>query len=48
MIDGYAGGPGAPGAFVLYELGTYETDDASFHLTQVPSRVCSLSELVKG
>ena len=48
LIDGYAGRPGAPGDFVLYELGTYETDDASFHLTQVPSRVCSLSELVKG
>ena len=48
LVDGYAGRPGAPGDFVLFELGTYNTDDAYFHLTPVPSRVCALSELVKG
>ena len=48
LIDGYADRPGNPGDFVLYELGTYETDDASFHLHKLPSRVCSLAELVEG
>jgi len=42
FIDAYGGRNGNPSDFVLYSLGDFSTDDASFDLLKVPHRLGQL------